>query len=152
MKGKKLITSMRGGFLSMSKPVMVIVMAACLALAVVVYMLMLPDNQGGIEQLAGINVWVKCNNPDCNTEYEIDKAELRTLISEQKQLNPIYQGDPPVLCQKCNQSSVLEAVKCSKCAALFFRGEMGPGHFKDECPQCGHSETKELRAKSAAGG
>ncbi|MHC4187865.1 MAG: hypothetical protein ACYST2_00530 [Planctomycetota bacterium] len=152
MNGKKLITSMRGGFLSMSKPVMVIVLVACLVLAVVVYVAMLPDDQGDYTQLAGVNIWVKCNNPDCNAEYEIDKAEFRGFILEEKKQNPMFPGDPPVACNQCNQQSLLEAVQCPKCNTLFFRGELGAGHFKDECPQCGHSDTKEQRAKSAAGG
>ena len=154
MKGKKLLTLTRGGFLSMSKPVMVIVLIACLVLAVVVYILMLPDDQGGYEQLAGEMVWVKCSNPDCNSEYELDKAVLRESILELKKQNPMYPGDPPVACDKCKQQSLLEAVKCPKteCGAVFFRGELGAGHFKDECPKCGYSATKEKREKSASGG
>ncbi|MHC4152800.1 MAG: hypothetical protein ACYSSP_11995 [Planctomycetota bacterium] len=153
MKGKKLLTSMRGGFLSMSKPVMVIVMIACIVLAVVVYIVMLPDEDEGYSQIAGVPMWVKCSNPDCNAEYETDKAIFRESVGELKKQNPMYPGDPPIVCEKCKQQSLLEAVKCPKteCGAVFYRGELGAGHFKDECPKCGYSETKEKRAKSAGG-
>ena len=136
---------MRGGFLSMSKPVMIIVLIACLVLAVVVYILMLPEQGGGYEELAGQIVWVKCTNPDCGAEYEIDEAEFRGAINEMKKQNPMYPGDPPVACKQCGQQSVVEATKCPKCGKIFFTGELGPGHFRDECPECGYSATKERR-------
>ncbi|MHC4265270.1 MAG: hypothetical protein ACYSUK_04970 [Planctomycetota bacterium] len=145
MKGKKLITSMRGGVLAMSKPVMIIVLVACLVLAVVLYILLLPDQGGGYEELAGQLALVKCSNSDCNAEYEIDEAEFMGAINEIKKQNPMYPGDPPVACKQCGQQSVMAATKCGKCGIVFFKGELGPGHFRDECPECGYSATKERR-------
>jgi ssDNA-binding Zn-finger/Zn-ribbon topoisomerase 1 len=134
----------------MSKPVMVGFVAVCLVLAVVLFFVMGTEEKGGYEQLAGQLTWVKCNNPDCNAEYEMDTAEFKGLIAEQKKLNLIYPGDPPVACKECGQLSLLQATKCPKCGNVFFRGELGPTHFKDECPKCGYSEIKERRQQKTS--
>ncbi|MHC4843971.1 MAG: hypothetical protein ACYTFM_12570 [Planctomycetota bacterium] len=150
MKGKKLITSMRSGIFGMSKPVMVGMLVVCLVLAVVVFFLFGTEEKSDYTMLAGQEIWVKCSNPDCNAEYESDEAVFKGAILEQKKLNPMYPGDPPVTCKECQQQSLLEALKCSKCEKVFFRGELGPGHFRDECPGCGYSATKEQREKHSS--
>ena len=151
MKGKKLISATRGGFIGLSKPLMVGLVVLCLVLAVGAYIYMLPEEGGGISDLAGNMIWAKCNNPDCNAEISIDEAEFRTAVGEEKQKNPLFPGDPPVACKQCAQISLLEAVKCpqAECGAVFFRGELGPTEFRDKCPKCSFSATQELRKKSA---
>jgi hypothetical protein len=150
MKGKKMMTSMRGGFLSMSKPVMVIVIVACLVIAIVAYVAMLPDRGGGYEDLAGQMQWVKCTNPDCNAEYEMDKAEFLSAVGEKKKINPLLSYDPPIACKECGQETVVEAVKCEQCGKVFVLAPRGTGGFRDECPDCGHSAMREQRKKSAS--
>ncbi|MHC4757686.1 MAG: hypothetical protein ACYTE8_03425 [Planctomycetota bacterium] len=151
MKVKKLISATRGGFMGLSKPLMVGLIVLCLVLAVVAYIYLLPEEGSGIEDLAGIPIWVKCNNPDCNAEFETDEAEFRAMIGEEKKKNPLFPGSPPVACKQCSQMSLLEAVKCPKaeCGAVFFYGELGPREFRDKCPKCGYSATQEKRKKSA---
>jgi len=153
MKGKKLITLMRSGVLGMSKPVMIGVVVVCLILAVVIFFFSGGDDQGAYETLEGNMIWVKCNNPDCNAEYQMDEAEYRRLETEARKSNIMYPGAMPITCKECGQQSLLEAIKCPNpdCGKVFFRGELGAGHFQDECPHCGYSATKEKRRKAAGG-
>jgi len=142
---------MRSGVFGMSKPLMIIMVVACLVLAVVVFFLFGNEEQSGYSQFEGVSILVKCSNPECNAEYQMDKKEFREAVSAEKQKNLLYIGDPPIRCKECGQMSLLEAIKCPKCETVFFKGQLGPGHFKDECPNCGYSETKEQRKKTAGG-
>jgi predicted Zn-ribbon and HTH transcriptional regulator len=78
--------------------------------------------------------WVKCGNPDCNTEYEMDMKDFIDSGGISKALT----------CQKCSEESIFKAVKCEKCGLVFFSGSVR-GDYTDRCPECGYSETEESR-------
>ena len=129
------------------KTIMIVVIAVCLVAAVVIgykYTFAPPD--AGIEAFKGQQIWVKCNNPDCGAEYEMDKAECFRQIEEK--MRPGMSQAPPLVCEKCGEESLYRAVKCAKCGKTFFFGAVGTGDFPDRC-ECGYSQIEENRKKAA---
>ena len=127
---------------SKKKPIMVGIIVIALFLAVGVTFFTCSKN-GGIDSLkSGQMIWVKCKNPDCGAEYQVDKKEYFKHLEEH--------GDPmapePPVCEQCGDKSVYRAEKCEECGLIFFSGSV-PKDFADRCPECGHSKTEELRKK-----
>lgn len=90
--------------------------------------------------------WVKCNNPQCKAEYEMSlKAYYKSV---QKRFDPRTVMTPALICEKCGKPSLYKACKCGNpdCAVVFFCGSV-PNDFFDRCPECGRSETEEIRKK-----
>jgi len=96
-----------------------------------------------LEDLVPKKVWVKCNNPDCKAEYQIDGKDYFRHVQQ-------YEGGliapPPLTCGKCGRQSVYRAMKCRKCGKIFFMGTMSED-YPDRCPECGYGRTGELRSK-----
>jgi len=132
------------------KTIMIVVIAVCLVAAVVIgYKYTFAPTDAGIEVFKGQQIWVKCNNPDCGAEYEMDKAEYFRQIEELALANPPeMMQTPPLVCEKCGEKSVYRAVKCAKCGKIFFYGAAGTGDFPDRC-ECGYSQIEENRRKKA---
>jgi len=135
----------------LSKTVMLIIIVVCLTLAVVIFIKTQSGGSGGIETIKrGEELyWVKCNNPKCKAEYQIDKKDYYEQIEEKMRANPMAMVTPPLLCKECREQSVLRAVKCEKCGQVFFYGA-DPTDFADRCPECGHSKTEAERKARAA--
>jgi len=131
------------------KTIMIVVIAVCLITAVVIgYKHTFAPTDTGIEAFRGQQTWVKCNNPDCGAEYEMDKAHYFERLEELALANPGMTQIPPLVCEKCGEESVYRAVKCAKCGKIFFYGSAGSSDFADRC-DCGYSQIKENRRKAA---
>ena len=57
---------------------------------------------------------------------------------------------PAMTCQKCNELSVFQAVKCIKCGLAYEKGSIFSVHgdvddYPDRCPECRYSPREERR-------
>ncbi len=138
----------------LAKPAALAIIVVCLALAGIIFYWTMPKDSGGIGSIKrGEEMyWVKCNNPSCNAEYEMDKKNYYEQIREKQQANPNSMVTPPLTCEKCGKDSVYRAVKCEKCGTVFFY-ETDPDDFPDRCPKCSYSKREtELKARKAQRG
>jgi len=134
---------------SKKKPIMIGVIIACFVLAgVITYKYSIGTEGPGTEVFKGQSVWVKCSNSDCGAEYEMNKQVYFDSVDELVRQNPFLMQTPPLVCEKCGEESVFQAVKCPKCEVVFFRGAAGRGEFADKCPECGYSRSAELRKQA----
>jgi len=137
---------------SKKKPVMIIVIVVCLGAAGAIFW---GTGGGGGDTIDSISsdemIWVKCNNPACKAEYQTGKRGYFKYVEEHA--NPMAPTAPPMVCEKCGEQSVFRAEKCMNpdCGIVFLRGTV-PNDFPDRCPECGRSETEEIRKKRRAGG
>ena len=129
------------------KTVMIVVIVVCLVAAGVIFKATRPKSQGR-ESFRGQQTWVKCSNPDCGEEYEMDKAEYFKQVEEAARANPGVEPPTPIVCKKCGEESLYRVVKCAKCGKIFFYGSAGAGDFADRC-KCGFSQIEENRRKKA---
>jgi len=143
---------------SKKKVIMTGIIVVCFGLAAVMaykYTIK-PKLGGGTGEFKGQLMWVKCGNPDCETEYQMDKEGYFDALAELRRKNPVQLQVSPLVCEKCGEESVYRAEKCGKCGVVFFRGAAGRGEFSDKCPECGYSKQeevrKEAREKAAEGG
>jgi ribosomal protein L37E len=90
----------------------------------------------------GQMIWVKCSNPDCQAEYEVDNKDYWEYVEEHR--NPMSLSVPPLICRQCDKKSVFKAVKCEKCGLVFFHGT-NQTSYADTCPKCGFSKMKKQR-------
>jgi len=128
------------------KPIMIGIIVVCLVAAGIIFWLQRPGSSGGIEDIKrGELIWVKCSNPDCGAEYQVDKRDYYEFLQENA--NPMVMTTPPMECKECGEESVYRAEKCENCGAIFFRGSV-PNDFADRCPECGHSKTERLRKEA----
>ena len=139
---------------STKKPIMIIVIVACLAIAA--WVTFKSDPEGGANSIPESEMqWVKCNNPACNAEYEMSKREYYKTLEENPNMNPMATGPIPLTCKECGKKSLFGAIKCSNpdCGKVFIEGTggTGPGDYPDRCPACGLSAVEE-RMKSRTGG
>ncbi len=122
------------------KSVMIAVIVACLAAAAVITYVT-TSGGGGIETIErGELMWVKCNNPDCGAEYQIDQRDYFEYIEER----PQGLGKPSLVCDKCGEQSIFRAEKCNKCGTVFFYAAI-VGDLPDRCTECGYSAIEEKR-------
>jgi len=135
----------------MKNTIYVIVIVLCIALAVLIFLKTQSGGPGGIETIKrGEELyWVKCRNPKCNAEYQMDKKDYYEQIEEKMRANPMSMVTPPLLCKQCSEQSVLRAIKCEKCGLVFLYGA-NPADFADRCPECKHSKTEADRKARAA--
>jgi len=140
---------------SKKKPIMIGVIVVCLIVAGLVTFARRGGGGGGIDSIPDDKMtWVKCNNPSCKAEYE--KSEKAFYKAQADRINPaMMRSQPPALtCEKCGKESLYQAFKCANpsCGIVFIRGIAGQNDHQDRCPQCGQSETEEIRKKRLAGG
>jgi len=133
---------------SKKKPIMIAVIVACLGVAAAITYITSSGGGGGIETIDSSEMmWVKCSNPDCGGEYQIDEKGYLEYIREHQE----GMSTPPLVCKECGEESVYNAVKCPKCGVIFFHGSIREAKFKDTCPECGYSEIEDLRKKARQG-
>jgi len=123
------------------KKVLIGVVIGCIILAVVVFLITRSDGGGDIKEVKGL-IWMKCRNPECEAEYQIDRQEYYEFV--QTHLKPMALDQPPMTCEKCGEPSAYAATKCPKCGTVFETGSV-PNAFPDKCPKCGYSETEKLQ-------
>jgi len=136
---------------SKKKPIMIIVIVVCLVAAGAIFWGTGGGGGGGIDSIPeGRMIWVKCNNPSCNAEYQMSEKAYYKYIKEHPNPNPMM--PTALVCEKCGEPSIFEAVKCANpdCGIVFFKGSSGPGDHADRCPKCKQSETEESRNRRKA--
>ena len=124
------------------KPVMIGFIVVCLGLASAIAYMSRPRRSGLDSVPRGQMIWIKCRNPDCRAEYQIDNKDYWEYI--EKNRNPVSLSMPALICRDCENKSVFRAVKCEKCGLIFFHGTVR-GNFADTCPECGFSKMEEQR-------
>jgi len=131
----------------MKNMVYVIVIAVCLVLAVVIFVISRSGGSGGLADMErGELIWIKCNNPNCGAASQIDKVDYYAQIEDRMRENPMSLQVPALVCQECKENSVYRAVKCPKCGEMSSYGR--PGDFDDRCPKCGFSEMEDKRKRA----
>ena len=128
------------------KTLLIVVAVACLAAAgIITYKTMGGGTTPG--QPTG-KMWVKCNNPKCGNEYQMEAKDYSDFIMKNGGPRQVMMsGTPPMKCPKCGEESTFKAEKCEKCGKVFFPGTV-EGKAVDTCPGCGHSKM-EAEAKKA---
>ena len=124
------------------KLIQIVVIMLCLGLAGAIVCVSRPGRSGLDSIPRGQMIWVKCSNPDCGAEYEIDEKDYWEYIEEHR--NPMSLSVPPLTCKDCEKKSIFRAVRCEKCGLVFFHGT-NQTSFADTCPECGFSKMKEQR-------
>jgi predicted RNA-binding Zn-ribbon protein involved in translation (DUF1610 family) len=131
------------------KIIMTVVILVCLVAAgIVTYSTRSSSKAGGIESIKrGTEMyWLKCRNPDCEHEWQMDKRDYYEYLNEHRREAPPM-SVPPVVCPKCGEDSGYRAEKCEKCGLVFERGSV-PNDLPDRCPKCGYSAIEEARKKA----
>ena len=123
---------------SKKKPIMIGVVVACLVLAGLITYTSRSGKTGLEAMKSGEMIWVKCSNPDCGAEYQVDKKDYLEHLQKRQ----------PLTCKECGQDSLSRAVKCEKCGLVFFMGASGFDDFQDRCPECGYSKIEEDRERA----
>jgi hypothetical protein len=130
---------------SKKKVIKIAVVIACVVLAVGITFLTRSKGGSGIEGMQrGEMWWVKCGNPDCGAEYQMDMKDF--LEAEQKLVMEGGMGAKPLTCKNCGEQSIYRAIKCPKCGKVFFYGSVR-NDYSDRCPECSYSQTEEDRKK-----
>jgi DNA-directed RNA polymerase subunit M/transcription elongation factor TFIIS len=114
------------------KPIMLGIAIVCLLLAGGITYFRLAGNTDEIA--AGEMMWVKCANPDCNFEGQMELREYAQLCKANQ--------SGIAKCPKCGEESLLDAIKCEKCGKIFFPNTVA-GDIRDRCPECGYSKIKD---------
>jgi len=136
---------------------MIAVIVVCLALAGAITYITNAPNSGDLEDMKrGTMIWLKCNNPGCGAEYQIDKKDYFTYLKEHplnstdfiaSLTDPNAMPSAPLVCKECGEKTAYRAEKCEKCGLIFIRGTV-LNDFADRCPQCGYSKTESLRRQA----
>lgn len=141
------------------KLVMLGIIAVCfgLAVAITVYRRHKEGEPKGIESIKrGEMIWVKCDNTECEAEYQMDKRDYFEYLqghpptSEQfvaMMADPNMRATTPLVCKDCKQESVYRGEKCDKCGIVFIRGTVRHD-FADRCPECDYSRTETQRREA----
>jgi hypothetical protein len=112
------------------KPILIGIIVACLILAGGVYFM---TAGGGSDPSLkrGSLIWVKCANPNCNAEYQMEKMDYYMPGGKSSSERPT--------CKQCNEPSLYDAIKCEKCGIVFVPGSV-KNDVRDRCPECGYSK------------
>ena len=126
---------------SKKKSVLLGIVVACFVLAGGIAFFTMSKGPGGAESLkTGEMMWVKCANPNCNYEGQMEKK----AYYQSGEKSPTGTA----ICPKCNEPSLFDGIKCEKCGIVFIPGSVR-GDVRDRCPECGYSKsegtTKEVK-------
>ena len=109
-----------------------------ISVAIVVgYSSLKPEAAGPTSIKKGLKAWVKCGNPDCGNEYQMEKREYWEKVVAVR--GPLSTEEVFLECPKCSQKTVFLAEKCPKCG-LVFKPNPGIDDYPDRCPGCKYSE------------
>lgn len=129
------------------KIIMIIIIVVCFVAAGIITYATRSRSTGGIESIkrGTATVWVKCRNPDCEHEWQMDRRDYFEYLREHQ--DPMAMTAAAVVCPKCGEESGYQAEKCENCGLIFERGSVRRD-FADRCPKCGYSATEEARKKA----
>ena len=71
----------------------------CLGLAGAIVYISRPARSGLDSVSRGQMIWVKCRNPDCAVEYQIDNKDYWEYVEEHR--NPMSLAAPSLICRDC---------------------------------------------------
>jgi len=130
------------------KIILTAIAIVCLVLAGTIVVMRSGSEKSGIEGIQrGTLTWVKCNNPDCNAEYEMDVKDY--FDEYKKAVAPSPTELAPLTCKKCGQQSVYKGEKCTKCGKVFYPATVR-GDYPDRCTYCNYS-VMEAKKKAKGG-
>lgn len=86
--------------------------------------------------------WIKCCNPDCEHEWQMDMKDYWVYMKENQ--DPMSMAPPAIACPDCGEKSGYRAEKCEKCGLIFERRSVHMD-FSDRCPGCGYSRSEAMR-------
>ena len=118
------------------KTILIGTIIVCFISAIVITLATHSGDSSGLEGL-GTMMWVRCNNPKCYAEYEVDRKDYYQFVKEN--YIPTQSGPLPMVCTKCSEKSIYRAFKCPKCGLVFYPKQAGKG-YEDTCPECGYSK------------
>ena len=130
------------------KALMIGIIVVCIVAAVAITIKTRTGGSGTASIKHGELMWVKCSNPGCGAEYQIDKKDYFDFLD--RHMDDDIDTEPPMTCKECGKESIYRAVKCEKCGLIFFSGAAGPGDFADRCPECSYSKEETKRKEAAA--
>lgn len=138
---------------------MLVIVAVCFALvvAITVYRRHVEGTAPtGVESIKhGDMIWVKCEDPKCGAEYQMDKREYFEYLQDhpptaeefaEMMSDPNMKGATALVCNKCKKKTIYRAEKCEKCGIVFIRGSV-KHDYADRCPECNYSKTEAQRKK-----
>ncbi|MCU0915734.1 MAG: hypothetical protein MUC88_14395 [Planctomycetes bacterium] len=119
------------------------VIAACVLVAVVIFVVR-RGGSGGVNDIPDTQMlWVKCTK--CGQGYEMGERQYYRELEEKSKANPSPMPVAmPLTCQKCSKDGVVRAYKCERCSEVFRAGSV-QGDFEDRCPKCKNSATEAKR-------
>jgi predicted RNA-binding Zn-ribbon protein involved in translation (DUF1610 family) len=124
---------------NVKKSLMIGIAVVCLGVAVVIAVMR--GSNDPLKEIADEEiVQLKCR--DCGATSEMSMKDFAAYALKNHDING---AALPMTCEKCNKTSLVEAIKCEKCGEIFFLGAAGPGKVPDACPKCGYSAEKERR-------
>jgi ribosomal protein L40E len=132
----------------LKKRIMLGVIGGCLLLAGLISLMTRPRRMGIPAKFAKEFKWVKCRDPNCAEGYQITKKDYYVHIEKNTELWAME--SPGLICKKCGEKSVYEAVKCEKCGSVFEVYSSVPRSFRDKCPKCGYSKIEKDREQARA--
>ena len=122
------------------KIIMFAVITLCIILTIIIYKSTSSRPESGPQSIKrGEFIWVKCKNPDCEYEYQMDKKDYYLLMEKNP---PTPEDFKRMLTDPRAAPSI--PISCEKCNLIFFSGTV-PNDFTDRCPSCGHSKIEEKR-------
>jgi len=128
----------------MKNTIYAIIIAACILVAVLVFVKTRSGGSGDIDSISDTEqVWMKCRA--CNGSYEMSRKQYYKEITEKATASATAMMlTPPLTCQKCQKNMAFLAEKCPNCNEIFISGSI-PNDFSDRCPKCKHSKTEDSR-------
>ncbi len=133
----------------MKNTIYAIIIAACLLVAVLVFIKTRSGGSGGIDSISDTaKVWMKCRA--CGGSYEMNRKQYYKEINEKVTANAAAMMlTPPLTCQKCQKNLAFLAEKCPNCGEVFFSGSV-QNDYPDRCPKCKHSAVEDSRKAQKA--
>ncbi len=126
------------------KRILIVIIVICLSVtAVILFASIKKATSSKLDVFENQDTWVKCRNPKCKAEYQVNKKWYYSEI--EKLGNPMLMETQGVECRECNLKSAFIAIKCPKCEVVFGKGASGPRELADRCPSCGYSELEARR-------
>ena len=126
------------------KIVMIVISVVCLGIAAAMIISSVGGDSPGLEENSAQFL---CS--ECGKDFQLNVEEYRKAIAKQGGMTPERMMGPVAIeCPSCGQETGYQAIKCDKCAKVFF-GTHGTGDFHDRCPDCDYSAIEERKAKKS---
>jgi hypothetical protein len=124
--------------LNNKKPIMIVIIVVCLALAVaIMYKKEADYKKEQAEYQMGMRDYFEYLNDNLPSPGEF------AAMMQDPNKNPT----PPLPCTKCQAESVFRAEKCENCGIVFLRGSF-KHDFADRCTGCNYSKVEDRRKKA----